>query len=114
MLNGIPVRFSDGETIFAQGAGAADLFIIRSGRVRILRNSAGVESVLAELGDGDFFGEMALFKPGPRSAAAIAVGAVELEAVDRLTFLSAMDEPEVQGMLAEMARRIRETGLEDD
>lgn len=110
MLSGIPVRFSDGAVIFREGAGAADLFLIRAGTVRITRRSVAGEQVIAELGPGDFFGEMAMFDPGPRSATAVAVGDVELEAVDRPSFLAAMDEPEVQAMLAEMARRIRETG----
>ncbi len=111
MLMGLPVTYQPGDVIFRQGDAAADLYVIRSGSVRITRTSGSVTEVLAELGSGDFFGEMAIFDPGPRSATATAVGAVELEAVDRPTFVSAMDEPEVQAMLAEMARRIRATGI---
>jgi CRP/FNR family cyclic AMP-dependent transcriptional regulator len=110
MLSGGTVDFEDGAVIFTQGDAAADLFLIRSGEVRLVRTSGVSDETLATLGAGDFFGEMAVFDPGPRSATAIAVGAVRLEAIDRPTFLAAMDEPEVQAMLAEMARRIRATG----
>ncbi|MRS12263.1 MAG: cyclic nucleotide-binding domain-containing protein [Actinobacteria bacterium] len=112
MLSGIPVRFESGAVIFRQGDGAADLYLIRTGSVRIVRTDSHGERVLAELGPGSFFGEMAIFDPGPRSATATAATDVELEAVDRGSFLAAMDEPDVQEMLAEMARRIRELGLE--
>lgn len=110
MLSGIPVSFQASSIIFSQEDGAADLYLIRSGTVRITRVDSDGERVLASLGAGSFFGEMAIFDPGPRSATATAVTDVELEAVDRGSFLAAMDEPDVQLMLAEMARRVRDIG----
>lgn len=113
MLTGIPIHFDDGATIFSEGDAAADLYLIRSGSVRLVRDSGnGHAEEVAVLSDGDFFGEMAVFDPGPRLATAIAHGSVDLEAVDRPTFLAAMDDDDVQQMLAEMARRISGTGPE--
>lgn len=109
MLTGIPIRFEDGSTIFAEGDAAADLYRIRSGTVVLTQRDtlSGEDVEIARLGAGEFFGEMAVFDPGPRSATAIAVGDVDLEAIDRPTFLASMDDPEALELLAEMARRIR-------
>lgn len=106
MLNGVPTRFEDGDIIFSQGDPAADLYLIRRGGVSLTIDGDAGPAVVAELAEGDFFGEMAVFDPGPRAATATAVGQVELEAVDRPTFLASMDNDDVQLMLAEMARRI--------
>ena len=89
MLSGIPAEFDDGHVFFAQGDPAADLYVIRSGHVRIVRTTEQGEMIeLATLSDGDVFGEMSLFAPGPRSATAVADGPVEIEVIDRATFLA--------------------------
>lgn len=109
MLTGIPMTFDDGAVIFEQGAAAADMYLIRAGRVRIVRSGIEGPAVqLALLDEGDFFGEIALFDPGPRTATAIAVGTVQVEAIDRPTFLAALERDEsVREIVAEMSQRIR-------
>ena len=52
-------------------AGDAMYFIL-AGELRVRLMIAGKESVLTTLGTGEFFGEMALFDDGPRSADVIA------------------------------------------
>ncbi|MDH4139443.1 MAG: Crp/Fnr family transcriptional regulator [Coriobacteriia bacterium] len=107
MLGGIPHSYPDGHVFFTQGDGAADLYIIKSGFVRIVRETREGEVELAVLATGDFFGEMGLFAPGPRSATATAVGDVRVEVVDRPGFIAIVDEPMVLQMLDKMSRRLR-------
>ena len=54
MLSGIPASFDDGHVFFSQDAPAADLYIIRSGHVRIVRTTDQGEMIeLATLGPGE-------------------------------------------------------------
>ena len=57
-------RFAKGETVIMEGSGGAAFFIIDSGEARV--SSKGV--ILATLGPGEHFGEVALIDGGPRSA----------------------------------------------
>jgi CRP-like cAMP-binding protein len=110
MLTGIPVSFDDGQVIFRQGDAAADMYLIRAGSVRISRTGDdGAEQTIAYLSEGDYFGELALFDPGPRSATATAVGAIEVEVIDRPTFVDAMrcGDPDAKTLTAEISQRLR-------
>ncbi len=61
------------EYIFKRYAPGEGMFIIHSGIVNIIVGEAsGNSQVLAELSNGDFFGEMALMEDEVRSAAALA------------------------------------------
>ena len=71
----------------AETKGGDALYVIRKGRVKIVRKGFdGVETILAILGEGDFFGEMSLLDGGARSADVIAVEPVDSLAVDRNSF----------------------------
>ena len=60
--------FKKGDVVFYEGDNDKDLFIISSGEVEIIKNVLDGEVVLARLGEGDFFGEMAMFGSKTRSA----------------------------------------------
>jgi len=66
------VHAAGGETIFREGDPGDVMYIIAAGKVRIVASGRAQETV-AELGPGDFFGEMALITGLPRSAGAVAV-----------------------------------------
>jgi CRP/FNR family cyclic AMP-dependent transcriptional regulator len=68
----------DGELIVRAGDHGAEMYVIKSGRVRISRPMGGRTVVLSELGPGDFFGEMSLLESLPRDADATAVGETRL------------------------------------
>ena len=68
----------DGERIVRAGDHGAEMYVIKSGRVRISRPMGGRTVVLSELGPGDFFGEMSLLESLPRDADATAVGETHL------------------------------------
>ena len=64
-------NYDEGEVIFRQNDPGVGMYVIESGRVEILHEPSGRH--LAELGDGDFFGEIALLNETPRSARATAL-----------------------------------------
>jgi len=72
-----------GDIIFREGDEARELFVVKSGEVRIQLGNR----TLAELSANDVFGEMALIDNEPRSATALAVTDVELVAVSEKQFL---------------------------
>lgn len=62
-----------GENVFLEGEQGRDMFIICSGKVNIWRKSGGERVSLANLAEGESFGEMGLIRGGERSAAASAL-----------------------------------------
>jgi CRP-like cAMP-binding protein len=58
--------------IFNQGDVGDAMFLVMSGELRARTKIAGSESLLATFSTGDFFGDMALFDNGPRSADVVA------------------------------------------
>ena len=80
--------YAAGETVFEEGAPGDSLHLVRSGALEV-RRSEGVERyVLARLGPGHAFGELAVLDRTPRTATVVAVedsetveiGAAELDA----------------------------------
>jgi CRP-like cAMP-binding protein len=70
-----PVNVKRGEIIFRQGDHGDALYLIEEGKVSIISGNgadAGRGKVLAHLGPGQSFGEMALLTGAPRSATAVA------------------------------------------
>ncbi len=81
------VRFEAGETIFRQGERGDLVYAIVSGRVEVVREEAdGGERLLATMGPGEYFGEMALVSDAPRTATVRAVEPVEAVAMGRADF----------------------------
>lgn len=62
-------RYPVGTVLFRAGDVGDRLYLITEGRVRISREVPGMgEEALTILGPGDYFGEMAVIDPAPRSA----------------------------------------------
>jgi CRP/FNR family cyclic AMP-dependent transcriptional regulator len=62
------VSLSEGTTVFRQGEPGGSVYVIRAGKVRVLKETQGRRRVVTTLGPGDFFGEMAVVTGRPRSA----------------------------------------------
>ena len=73
--------------VFRQGDPATSFFVIESGEVEVLRQrDDGGEAVLALLGPGDFFGEMALVEDRPRNASVRACTPTEVIVMGKEVF----------------------------
>jgi CRP-like cAMP-binding protein len=62
-----------GDHVFLEGEQGRDMFIICSGKVNIWRKNGSDKISLANLSEGESFGEMGLIRGGARSASATAV-----------------------------------------
>ena len=63
-------NLATGEYLFREGESAAYGYVIKSGRVVIIKSGLDGERILVELGPGSLFGELALIDGSPRSASA--------------------------------------------
>jgi CRP-like cAMP-binding protein len=82
-----PRSFRKGETIFLRGDPGESFYVVETGRVKIsLASSDGKEMILALLGEGDFFGDLALLDGASRSADAVAVDPSRVQLLHRSDF----------------------------
>jgi len=98
--------------LFRQGDTGDAMYLIESGRVRIsLRDAEKQEVTLAELAQGDFFGEMSIIDGRQRSADAQVIENARLAVLSRDAFLSFVrTKPDVAlEMLSALTDRLRRT-----
>jgi len=98
--------------LFKQGDKGNAMYLIESGRVRIsIRDDDGQEVTLAELAQGDFFGEMSIIDGRQRSADAQVIEDARLAILSRDAFLSFVrTNPDVAlEMLSALTDRLRRT-----
>ena len=72
--------------VFCENEPGYELYVIRSGGVKITKMVDGQEMMLAMLQPGDIFGEMALLDNKPRTATATTAGNVGLLAINKVNF----------------------------
>jgi CRP-like cAMP-binding protein len=85
-LNRFAREFAQGTVLFREGEAGQQMFVVRRGLVGISKTSQGVETVLATLGPGEFFGEMSILNGKPRTATATVLEAAQLLVIDPKTF----------------------------
>ena len=103
-------RYGSGEVIFHEGDPGRSLCIIESGRVKIVSVSEqGQEALLAVMGAGEFFGELALFDDMPRSADVVAMEQTITLNLSREDFFAIIDRfPSVSRLIfSVLAAQIR-------
>jgi hypothetical protein len=93
--------FSPAEVIVREGEPGMSLFLIENGTVEVhTTDPAGRRVVLAELGPGDFFGEVAVLTGRPRTATILAKEPVTVIEITRADIdRVARDHPEVRTVL---------------
>jgi CRP/FNR family cyclic AMP-dependent transcriptional regulator len=79
-------EFKVGTVLFHEGDVGKEMFVIQAGKVNISKTVREVEKVLATLGQGEFFGEMAIISNKPRTATATVAETAKLLVIDPKTF----------------------------
>jgi uncharacterized membrane protein len=105
-------RVPQNTRLFRQGDKGDAMYLIESGRVRIsIRDQEEQEVVLAELAQGDFFGEMSIIDGRQRSADAQVIDDAQLAILSREAFLMFVrGNPDVAlEMLSALTDRLRRT-----
>ncbi len=103
-------RYAKDDVVFHADESGDVFCVIREGRVKVTMISPeGKEIILAMLGPGDFFGEMALLDDAPRSATVVATEPLEVVTIWRNDFTDILREnfSITQKILAELSRRVR-------
>ena len=80
-------------TIMAAGDPTDSLYIVLSGRLKVMMSDAdGREVILTIIGPGEFFGEMGLIDDSPRSASVVAIEPCELLTITKRDFKLSMEQ----------------------
>lgn len=102
---------SRGATIMVAGDQTDSLYIILSGRLKVMMSDAeGKEVILSILGPGEFFGEMGLIDDSPRSASVVAIEPCELLSIAKRDFSKCLAEnfEITMAVMRGLVRRLRE------
>ena len=107
---GLRKKYKKGNIVVLEKEMGAALFVIISGKVKIVRTDEdGREVILSIFGPGEFFGEMSLLDGLARSASVVALAKAELFMIHRRDFLKLLHEhPQVAiSLLGELTTRLR-------
>lgn len=85
------VNFKEGKVLMRQGQHGNEFLIILAGTAKV--EIDGV--VVANLGPGDFIGELAVVANVPRSATVTSTSPLEAEVLTRSEFFSLLDQPSI-------------------
>ena len=98
-------------TVMAGGDATDSLYIVLSGRLKVMMgDSEGKEVILSLIGPGEFFGEMGLIDEGPRSASVVTIEPCELLSIAKRDFKKSLAEnfEMAQAVMRGLVRRLRE------
>jgi CRP-like cAMP-binding protein len=103
-----PVDVKEGEILFQQGDPGNALYLINEGTIDIVTNAGGEQKVIATLGSGQSFGEMALLGTDSRTATAVATEDSHLLKIGKDQFVALMEiSPGLRNAVEQMnSRRI--------
>lgn len=103
--------FSRGTTIITAGGPTDSLYIVISGRLKVMMSDdEGREVILAILGSNEFFGEMSLVDDSPRSASVVAIEVCELLSLAKRDFNKCLEDNFEMAMtvMRGLVKRLRE------
>lgn len=86
-------KFTDGAVLFYEGQGGEVLYLVRQGRIEIVKTGKdGKEVVLATLKEGECLGEMSLVDNQPRTATARTAGETACLAMTKKAFYQLVEK----------------------
>jgi CRP/FNR family cyclic AMP-dependent transcriptional regulator len=100
-----------GAMVMAAGDPTDSLYIVLSGRLKVMMSDAdGKEVILSILGPGEFFGEMGLIDDSPRSASVIGIEPCELLSISKRDFNKCLADSSEMAMavMRGLVQRLRE------
>lgn len=107
--------YRKGEVIFEESAPGYEMFIVHSGKVRLMKKATGgEEKTLAVLSPGEFFGEMSLIDGSPRSTSAVTEDdGTNLIALDMTKFIYLIQQhPQFSfTIMGKLSQRLREANV---
>jgi CRP/FNR family transcriptional regulator, cyclic AMP receptor protein len=106
-------EYPAGRAVLMEDAWGNAVYFVESGWVKVRRHAGDGTVTLAILGQGDFFGEMAILDESPRSTDVIALSAVKLLSISAQRFIQTLfKDPQLHHrMLQLMVRRLRQTNF---
>ncbi|MEM0923741.1 MAG: cyclic nucleotide-binding domain-containing protein [Pseudomonadota bacterium] len=113
-MMGQTLRFRAGERLFEQGSEGDTAFVLLEGVVDVLIQAGEEESLVAELGHGEIFGEIAALTDQPRTSTIRAKTEIEVLQLDKQTILALMREfPDIAlELIRILANRLRDTSAQ--
>ncbi|MBI4776636.1 MAG: Crp/Fnr family transcriptional regulator [Deltaproteobacteria bacterium] len=105
--------YPKGTYIFREGDASTEMYYILSGKALVLKRVGRVTKVLAEMGPGECFGEMATLISDRRTASVRVLEDSNIAVIQAETFRSLLRESEEVSllMLKELAERLKQTNL---
>ncbi len=103
--------FPRGTTVIAAGDSTDSLYVVISGRLKVMMSDdEGREVILSILGPSEFFGEMSLIDDSPRSASVITLEPCELLVLAKRDFKKCVSENFEMSMtlMRGLVKRLRE------
>jgi len=103
--------YASGERVIEEGDSGDSMYLVCSGSARVIAHLMGKEIELAELGEGDLFGEVAFLTGRPRTAEVVAAGPLKVFEINRLDIERIIERnPEVLSRLEDFyERRAKDT-----
>jgi CRP-like cAMP-binding protein len=95
-----------GTVLITEGKPGHEFFVVLEGQASVTHNDV----VVARLGPGDYFGEIALIQGGPRTATVVADGEMRVEVASEQEFHALLDKAPglARALVVPLAKRIHE------
>lgn len=106
-------EYPSDRAVLMEDAWGNAVYFVQSGWVKVRRHAGEEVVTLAILGQGDFFGEMAILDESPRSTDVVALSSVKLLSISAQRFIQTLfKDPQLHHRLLQlMVRRLRQTNF---